>query len=224
MAVRLALLALFGPIGHARQAAGGESREAGSFRDLAFAGAFPPEELANLEQLDAARAAADDALRPNQLLALTLGAYDGGSARAARILQACETLLAPGGIRSLADRPVSLELPVSRDGQLLNDPRRPYRGVYTGDENTSRKPAYHNGTAWTWQFPLYAEALFRLYGDEARPAALALLGSATVLTNSGWVGQVPEILDGDAPHAQRGCGAQAWGVSELLRVWKLVNG
>jgi hypothetical protein len=29
--------------------------------------------------------------------------------------------------------------------------------------------------------------------------------------------QVSEIFDGDAPHAPRGCVAQAWSVSELLR-------
>ena len=28
-----------------------------------------------------------------------------------------------------------------------------------------------------------------------------------------------ENADGDAPHAQKGCTAQAWSVSELLRVW-----
>ena len=33
----------------------------------------------------------------------------------------------------------------------------------------------------------------------------------------------PEILDGDAPHQQRGCDAQAWGVSEALRVWHLLD-
>ena len=27
-----------------------------------------------------------------------------------------------------------------------------------------------------------------------------------------------QLLDGDAPHAQRGCDAQAWGVTEGLRV------
>ena len=172
----------------------------------------------------AARAAVDDALRPNQLLALTLGVYNGDPSQTKCILQACETLLVPGGIRSLADRPVKLELPVWRDGVLLNDPHHPYCGVYSGDEDTRRKTAYHNGTAWTWQFPLYAEALVRIYGDEARSAAQALLGSATVLTNSGCIGQIPEILDGDAPHTARGCGAQAWGVSELLRVWKLLAG
>ncbi|MGZ4975360.1 MAG: amylo-alpha-1,6-glucosidase, partial [Limisphaerales bacterium] len=35
--------------------------------------------------------------------------------------------------------------------------------------------------------------------------------------------QVPEILDGDAPHTERGCDAQAWGVLEALRVWKQLN-
>ena len=171
----------------------------------------------------AANATPEDALRPNQLLALTLGVFDGDLGRQSRILQACETLLVPGGIRSLADRPVRVEQPVWRDGRLLNDPARPYRGRYEGDEDTSRKPAYHNGTAWTWQFPLYSEALVKVYGDEARATALALLGSATAVINAGCVGQVPEILDGDAPHTPRGCGAQAWGVSELLRVWKSVS-
>src|SRR6185369_1463075 len=31
------------------------------------------------------------------------------------------------------------------------------------------------------------------------------------------LGQVSEIFDGDAPHHPRGCVAQAWSVSELLR-------
>ena len=30
---------------------------------------------------------------------------------------------------------------------------------------------------------------------------------------------ISEIADGDAPHVQKGCRAQAWSVSELLRVW-----
>jgi glycogen debranching enzyme len=40
---------------------------------------------------------------------------------------------------------------------------------------------------------------------------------------AGCLGQVPELLEGDAPHAPRGCGAQAWGVSEFLRVWTLLD-
>jgi glycogen debranching enzyme len=41
--------------------------------------------------------------------------------------------------------------------------------------------------------------------------------------NEGCVGHLPEILDGDAPHSQRGCDAQAWSVTEALRVWKLLH-
>lgn len=170
----------------------------------------------------AAQAVPEDALRPNQLLAVTLGAL-ADPRRAEAVVRACECLLVPGGIRSLADRPVTTPLPVWRDGALLNDPAHPYWGAYRGDEDTRRKPAYHNGTAWTWPFPLYAEALLAVYGPAARDTARALLGSASELLNAGCAGQIPEILDGDAPHAQRGCPAQAWGVSELLRVWALTD-
>ena len=34
---------------------------------------------------------------------------------------------------------------------------------------------------------------------------------------------LPEVVDGDAPHQQRGCDAQAWSVSEALRVWTKIN-
>ena len=37
------------------------------------------------------------------------------------------------------------------------------------------------------------------------------------------IGHLPEILDGDAPHEQRGCDAQAWGVSEFVRVFRLLD-
>ena len=170
----------------------------------------------------AAKAAPEDALRPNQLLAVTLGVPLGRDIEIS-IIRACETLLVPGAIRSVADRPVEADMAVWRDGVLLNDPHHPYQGHYLGDEDTRRKPAYHNGTAWTWQFPLYVEALAKVYGKAAQTAGLSLLGSAVEHVNRGCLCHTPEICDGDAPHAARGCRAQAWGVSELLRVWKKVE-
>jgi predicted glycogen debranching enzyme len=159
----------------------------------------------------------DDALRSNQLLAITLGAVtDPGLCK--NIIEACEQLLIPGAIRSLADRPVRRHAPVYGGGRLLNDPNKPYWGHYTGDEDTRRKPAYHNGTAWTWPFPSYAEALVMVYGEKARDTALALLGSASEVINNGCMRQSPEVIDGNTPHTQRGCGAQAWGVTELYRM------
>ncbi|MBD3369569.1 glycogen debranching protein [Candidatus Fermentibacteria bacterium] len=165
----------------------------------------------------AEKADADDHLRPNQLFAVTMGAVDDPSL-CGQILWSCGELLVPGGLRSLADRPVSYELPITLGGKPLNDPLRPYQGRYLGEDDTGRKPAYHNGTAWTWLLPSYVEALYLTYGGKVREKALALLGSCTEVIDRGCVGQVPEILDGDDPHHLRGCGAQAWGCSETLRV------
>jgi glycogen debranching enzyme len=167
----------------------------------------------------AAEARRDDHLRPNQLFAVSLGVLTGDRARS--IVRSAERyLLVPGALRTLAPRHVEVPLPVARDGVLLNDPGYPYWGRYEGDEDTRRKPAYHNGTAWPWLLPTYAEALVLAWpGDaRARRAARAIVGSTAALLSDGTAGQIPEILDGDAPHRHRGCDAQAWSVTETLRV------
>lgn len=172
----------------------------------------------------ASRATPDDHLRPNQLFAVTLGLV--GADRARRVVDAVSRyLVVPGALRSLAPRAVEVPLPVARDGALLNDPGHPYWGRYEGDEDTRRKPAYHNGTAWPWLLPSYCEALVRAFpGDSAaRRAARAILGSAARLLDTGTARQMPEILDGDAPHTARGCDAQAWSVTETLRVALLLD-
>ena len=163
-------------------------------------------------------AVADDALRPNQLLTITLGAVHKSDV-CRQILAACEELLVPGAIRSLADRPVKHEIRIVHQGKIINDPHHPYQGRYEGDEDTRRKPAYHNGTAWSWMFPTFCEAWAMTYGKDSHQTALAWLTSSSRLLEDGCLGHIPEILDGDYPHTQRGCDAQAWGVSELLRVW-----
>jgi len=173
----------------------------------------------------AAEAKVDDALRGNYLFAVSLGLVTGE--RAKRCVEAAQKyLVVPGALRSLAPLPVSVPLPIcGNNGQLLNNPAEPYWGHYEGDEDTRRKPAYHNGTAWTWTFPVFCEALARAwdFSPAAVAAARAYLGSLDQLMNNGCLGQIPEILDGDAPHTQRGCDAQAWGVTEALRVWKLLR-
>lgn len=172
--------------------------------------------------IPAAEAVPDDHIRPNQLLAVTLGAVS-DRARQRRILAACEELLVPGGIRSLADRPVHYLLPIERDGRLLNDPAHPYRGRYCGPEDTERKVAYHNGTVWCWPFPAYCEALALTGGRRARKRALALLLSAAEYFECGVPGELPEVADGDAPHREGGCPAQAWSGSEFFRVYELLK-
>ncbi len=168
--------------------------------------------------VSARRADPDDAVRPNQLYAVTLGLLKNDRALSTSVLRVTECLLVPGAIRTLADKPTRRPLPIIRDGVLLNAPNRPYWGRYEGDEDTKRKPAYHNGTGWTFPFPLYAEAMVLTYGEGVRDAAFALLCSGTHLTDTDCVTHLPECVQGNAPHEPCGTGAQAWGVSEYHRV------
>jgi predicted glycogen debranching enzyme len=169
-------------------------------------------------------ARASDALRNNCLFAVSLGLVTGEQAKRC-VAAAQEYLVVPGGLRTLAPLRVSVPLPIYRNGHLINNPPEPYWPRYEGDEDTRRKPAYHNGTAWTWTFPSFCEALALAweFSPEAVAAAKSYLGSAESLLQEGCLGQLPEILDGDAPHTQRGCDAQAWGVTETLRVWKRLS-
>ena len=165
-----------------------------------------------------------DALRSNCLFAVSLGLVTGERAQRC-VAAAAKYLVSPGALRSLAPLPVAVPLAIYRDGHLLHHPGEPYWPRYEGDEDTRRKPAYHNGTAWTWTFPTFCEALVRAwdFSPAAVAAAKRYLGSADALLHAGCLGQLPEILDGDAPHTPRGCDAQAWGVTEALRVWKGLN-
>jgi predicted glycogen debranching enzyme len=141
----------------------------------------------------------DASVRPNQILAVSLPESPLSAARRRAVVEACgRELLTSYGLRSLSPR----------------DSR--YRGAYAGDPR-ARDAAYHQGTAWTWLLPHYALAHFRVHGD--REAALALLDPLADLIAAPGAGWLPEIADGDAPHAARGCIAQAWSVGEALRAW-----
>ncbi len=167
----------------------------------------------------------DDALRSNALFPISLGLFTGDRARRT-VDAALRYLVVPGALRTLAPLFVTSPLPIyGNQGGLLNDPLHPYWGRYEGDEDTRRKPAYHNGTAWAWTFPSFCEALMRAWNSDpsAVATARAYLLSMRDLMSVGCAGHIPEIIDGDAPHAPRGCDAQAWSVTEALRVWKLLR-
>lgn len=147
-------------------------------------------------------AGTDTSLRPNQVFAASLPDSPLDPARRRAVVDAVgASLLTSHGLRSLS----------ARD--------REYRGHMTGDRRT-RDGAYHQGTVWTWLLPHYALAHFRVHGD--RDAALALLEPFGDLAQGMAVGTLPEVADGDAPHAPRGCFAQAWTVAEVLRAWHTI--
>ena len=168
------------------------------------------------------QAIADDHIRPNQLLAVTLKLVTDRK-MAINILRNTEQLLICGGIRSLADKEVDYKLPVYWHGQLLNNPDNPYYGRYNGPEDTDRKVAYHNGTAWGWMYPSYMEAMYIVGGEKCKNRALLWLLSGKKRLNTGVPGQLPEVMEGNYPHYNGGCLAQAWSTTEFARVYKLLK-
>ena len=62
-----------------------------------------------------------------------------------------------------------------------------------------------------------------LHGEGKRMDDIALLSSAIAVMEHGCVGFIPEIYDGDAPHAEKGCMAQAWSMTEFYRVLRILK-
>lgn len=145
----------------------------------------------------------DLALRPNQLLAVSLPNSPLEPAQQRRVLDACARhLLTSLGLRSLApDNP-----------QFI--------GLYLGNRRT-RDGAYHQGTTWAWLIGPFVQAHLRVYQNRAQ--ARAFLEPFRHHLSDAGLGSISEIADGDAPFIPRGCPWQAWSVAEVLRAWKMVN-
>ena len=143
----------------------------------------------------------DASIRPNQVMAISLANSMLSKDRAAIVLRVVERdLLTPRGLRTLSP----------------NDPN--YIGRYEGDSRR-RDGSYHQGTVWPWLMGPYVTAYIKTFGKKAgRKFARAWFENFQDHLYEACLGQVSEIFDGDAPHAPRGCVAQAWSVSELLRV------
>jgi len=142
----------------------------------------------------------DAAIRPNQVIAISLRNTMLAKDRAVSILNVIEReLLTPRGLRTLSP----------------SDPN--YIGRYEGGPR-SRDGAYHQGTVWPWLMGPYITASVKVLGRKAgRKLATTWLKNFEQHLQEACLNQVSEIFDGDAPHAPRGCVAQAWSVAELLR-------
>ncbi|MCW2249400.1 putative glycogen debranching enzyme [Azospirillum fermentarium] len=142
----------------------------------------------------------DDAVRPNQLFALSLDNPVLDRARWPAVLDVVRRqLLTPLGLRSLA--------PGHRD----------YKAKYFGDLR-ARDAAYHQGTVWGWLIGPMVDAALKV-DPGGRAEARAMLTGFLPHLNEAGLGTISEIFDAEAPFAPRGCIAQAWSVAEVLRAW-----
>ncbi|HEY3825902.1 MAG TPA: amylo-alpha-1,6-glucosidase [Bryobacteraceae bacterium] len=147
----------------------------------------------------------DSSLRPNQVIALSLGYCAIPEARARRILTTVErALLTPFGLRTLASSDAG------------------YRGRYEGGV-ADRDSAYHQGTVWPWLLGPFITADLRFNGEAARQRVPELLATLLDFALTRDTGHIPEIFDGDSPHEPRGCFSQAWSVAEILRLSSVIS-
>jgi len=143
----------------------------------------------------------DWAMRPNQILAVSLRHSMLNRERATAVVKAVERdLFTPYGLRSLSPTDSG------------------YRGRYEGDSFT-RDSSYHQGPVWAWMLGPFIDAYFKAYGNGKQTRDHVQKGLRVIsahLSEAG-LGHVSEIFDGDWPHHPRGCFAQAWSVAEILR-------
>lgn len=93
-----------------------------------------------------------------------------------------------------------------------------YKGVYFGNLY-DRDSCYHQGTVWAWLMGHFIGAYNKVYRNKSENKIL-LNGLICHFYGEGCINSVSEIFDGDKPFKARGCFAQAWSVSELLRALK----
>jgi glycogen debranching enzyme len=147
----------------------------------------------------------DTSLRPNQIIAVALDFTMLTNYESQLVVNLVHReLVTPFGLRTLA----------------RSDSR--YRGIYVGDRR-SRDQAYHNGTVWPWLLGPFVTAFLKSKGHGVFWLEYALKNFIMPLFKKqifeAGLGTLSEIFDGDAPHAPRGCVAQAWSVAEPLRAY-----
>ena len=146
----------------------------------------------------------DDHIRPNQIYAVSLPFSLLPEEQEKSVVALVEKELFVGcGLRSLA-------------------PDHPdYHGIYCG-ALAKRDAAYHQGTAWGFLLGGFFSAYMKVnhHSSSAAENAIRMLEPVRKhLSDSGCIGSISEIFDGDAPHNPRGCYAQAWSVGEVLRCY-----
>jgi len=146
----------------------------------------------------------DAALRPNQILAVSLPETALAAEQQRAVVDVCaRELLTSFGLRSLGRNEAG------------------YRGRYAGSPE-DRDDAYHQGTVWGWLLGTFALAHLRVYQNAGE--AMSFLEPMFGHIQAAGLGTASEIFDGDPPFTPNGCIAQAWTVGETLRAWRAITG
>ena len=157
----------------------------------------------------------DDKVRPNQLFAFstTYPVWDFKSENTMKIIETIDNkLLLKHGLRTLSKS------------------EKEYVPVYEGD-SYKRDMTYHQGVPWPWLLGLYFDALKNLIANEKnkkeKQALKEKLNNFIETTYNTFrkemeredgIGNISELYDAKPPYKPGGTPAQAWSISEVLRI------
>ncbi len=145
----------------------------------------------------------DPSLRPNQIFAVSLPHSPLNKSQQRAVVDVVRReLLTPYGLRTLSQ----------------SDSR--FQRFYRGDQFT-RDMAYHNGTIWPWLIGAFLDAYLKVNDRSSESMIQARQWLAPLIdhmSTTGAIGQMSEIFEAEPPHRPVGCFAQAWSISEVLRL------
>ena len=157
----------------------------------------------------------DAKIRPNQLFALSLTypVLDLNSEIAYEVFNTVtDKLLLERGLRTLAKT------------------EKGYIPVYEGDY-FKRDMSYHQGVSWVWLLGLYFDSLRNMknaqkdkklkkeFEDKYNEFIKTTYETFKIEINEGeGIGNISEMYDSKAPYKSKGTFAQAWSVSEVLKI------
>ncbi len=147
----------------------------------------------------------DWAVRPNMVIATSLTYSPLTDEMKKSIIDlVTNKLLTPRGLRTLS-------------------PKHPnYIGVYEGDQAT-RDAIYHQGTVWPWLLEHYCNGYLKLHKKSGVSHVQKILESFEEEMTLNGIGTISEIYNGAPPHQGKGTISQAWSVSALLQIWKMIE-
>ena len=147
----------------------------------------------------------DWSIRPNQVFATSLPYSMINDDIKKSVLDVVKNkLVTPRGLRTLSPE----------------DPN--YKGVYEGSQE-QRDSAYHQGTVWPWLLEGFCAGWLKVHKKSGIAYIDSLLhGFEEEMTQHG-IGSISEIYNGDPPHQAKGTISQAWSVSALLQMFKMIE-
>ena len=117
-------------------------------------------------------------------------------------------LFTPYGIRSLSPRDFK------------------FKKKYLGGQ-IERDKAYHQGTVWAWLLLPFVNTWLKAYPSKTKDETINhlsyIIEKFRIGYTKGHIASVAEVWDGDKPHFPKGSPAQAWSVSAIYCIEKIIE-